>query len=331
MPLTKQKLLFGFICLQLLGAAALILSFYVGVWQLELLISFTPLLVTVLIASISISSLLIALLKNFKQNLPFLILAGATWLAALFILFHAFTAQVPVKVAASSGETITFATFNKLYSNYDIERSTSYLHQQAVDIIAMQEVRPAQVSGIAEQLGLEHTHTSRTFATSGGTSVVLFSRYPFVSVETIELATKHPVVRAEIKTPHSGNVVVYSVHIPVPSSPFLYNKRNIVLDSLAEAVQKETLPVLIGGDFNTTVYSPVMRTFSGTVSSHITPITTERIPACSWYGYGSFMCVRIDHIFAPKNAQVTRLTISPDIGADHRAIIADIILERSVH
>lgn len=327
MPLTKQKLLFGFICLQFLGAVALILSFYVEVWQLELLVSFTPLLVTVLIASISISSLLIALLKNFKQNLPLLILASATWLAALFILFHAFTAQVPVKVAASSGETITFATFNKLYSNYDIERSTSYLRQQAVDIIAMQEVRPAQVSGIAEQLGLEHTHTSRTFATSGGTSVALFSRYPFVSVETIELATEHPVVRAEIKTPHSGNVVVYSVHIPVPSSPFLYNKRNIVLDSLAETIQKETLPVIIGGDFNTTAFSPAMRSFSREVELSIQPVATERIPACSWFGYGAPMCVRIDHIFAPKNAQITNLTISPGIGSDHRAVIAEIALQ----
>lgn len=320
-------MLFAFVALQLLAALALIISFYVELWPFELLVSFTPLSAALLAVGLTISSILILVLKEFKGNLPLVIITGTAWLAALFILFHAFTAQQPTEVAASDNHTITFATFNKLYSNHDIKRFAEYLKQQNIDILALQEVRPTEVSNIAEQLGFEHTHTSRTFATSGGTSVVLLSRLPFESVETIELATEHPVIRAVVQTPQGSSVVVYSVHIPVPSSPFLYNKRNIVLDSFAKTIQKEELPVIIGGDFNTTVFSPAMRTFSSAVHSSIRPVATERIPACSWYGYGPPLCIRIDHVYIPVSAKITSLTIAPDLGSDHRAIIARIVLQ----
>lgn len=325
---TKHRLLFAFIALQLFGAMALMLSFYIEVWILELLVSFTPLFLTVLIVSLGVSSIFIATQKHLRQSTPLLILTGIAWLATIFILFHTFTVQKPIEITETSAETITFAAFNKLYSNYDTKRYTNYLNQQDIDILALQEMRPAEVPAVAETLGFAHSHVSRTFTTSGGTAVALLSRYPFESVETVELATKHPVIRAEIKTPDSDIIVVYSVHVPVPASKYLYTKRNIVLNSLAEAIQQEELPVLVGGDFNTTVFSPAMREFSREVSPSIKPIATEKIPTCSWYGYGSPLCIRIDHIFAPTSAQITNLTISPDIGSDHRAVIAKIAIER---
>lgn len=327
MSTLKHKLLFTFICLQLLGSLLLAAAFFVERWQLELLVSFTPQLMVLLFASLIISSVVLVLLKDFKRNHIPIVAAGTTWLVALFIFSHSLTIQKSVDIVQSSNTTITFATFNKLYSNQDTERFTNYLKEQDIDILALQEMRPVEVPEIAEQLGFEYTYTSRTFATSGGTSVVLLSRFPFTSVETIELATKHPVIRAQIETPDSGDVVVYSVHIPVPSSPFLYNKRNIVLDSLSETTQKEELPVIIGGDFNGTIFSPAMKHFSNDVSSTLQPIAIQRIPECSWFGYGSAMCIRIDHIFAPKSAQITNFWVAPDLGADHRALIAEIDLE----
>lgn len=324
----KQTLLFSFICLQLIGAVALIAAFFIELWPLELLVSFTPVAMALLLAALAICSGIVLGGAHLRRSLPLIGVTATTWLAALFIVFQAFTAQQPITlVHTDEKKAITFATLNKLYTNYDFERFTDYLNDQDIDILALQEMRPAEVQEVAERLGFEYVHMTRTFASSGGTAVVLLSRFPFISAETVELATNHPVVRAEVETPSNGAIVVYAVHIPVPSSKFLYNKRNIVLDSLAETIQQEALPVLIGGDFNTTVYSPAMRRFSTTVSPRIAPIATERIPACSWYGYGLPLCVRIDHIFAPRNAQITDFTISPAIGADHRAIIADIVLD----
>ncbi len=324
----KHTLLLAFASLQLLGALALLASFFVAAWHLELLLSFTPLLMGLLLAGLVSTTVCIVLLKNYKQNALLVGTTCATWLVAVCIAAYAFTAQTPIVMSAPEGKTITFAALNKLYSNHDTDRFTTYLDKQDIDILALQEMRPSEVPGVAERLGFEHTYTSRTFATSGGTSVALLSRFPFASVETIELATEHPVIRAEVETPGSGTIVVYSVHIPVPASKFLYNKRNVVFQSLAETIQNEKLPVIVGGDFNTTIFSPAMRLFSREVAATIKPIAAERIPACSWYGYGPLMCVRIDHVFAPKDAEIASLVVSSDIGPDHRALIAKIRLAR---
>ncbi len=127
-----------------------------------------------------------------------------------------------------------------------------------------------------------------------------------------------------MQTPESGNVAVYSVHIPVPSSDLLYNKRNIVLESLAKTLDEDELPVMVGGDFNTTIYSPAMRTFKSATSTTLKAITEDKIPACSWYGYGSSLCIRIDHVFTSKDIQIIDRMLAPDLGSDHRAIITKI-------
>lgn len=327
MTSTKHTVLLAFVSLQLIGAMFLIASYFLQIWPLELLVSFTPQVLTILILSLIISSIRIAYLKNARRSPPFLVVVGATWLAASIIVFCALSAQPSPHLVQSDDETtIRFATFNKLYSNHDLDSFTDYFSQHSIDVLALQEVRPSEVPSIAQRLGFEYTHSSRPFTTSGGTSVALLSHFPFASAETIELATEHPVVRAVVNTPLDGKVAVYSVHLPVPSSPFLYNKRNTVLNSLAKTVEREALPVIIGGDFNTTVFSPTLHTFNDSIQGRLQSTTTGAIPLCSWYGYGSPLCIRIDHIFIPTSAKLTDFTIAPDHGSDHRALIAEIDL-----
>src|SRR5690606_16919415 len=113
MESTKHKVLFSFVCLQLLGAVVLAVAFYIELWPLELLVSFTPIATTLLVVALTSCSILILFLKSFSASLPLLAITGITWAAAIFILIHAFTAQKPVELATSNEKTITFASLNK--------------------------------------------------------------------------------------------------------------------------------------------------------------------------------------------------------------------------
>lgn len=315
----KHKILFAFILAQAMAMVCLIASFYIQIWPFELLVSLTQTLTIIFIAALSLSSVLFIFMKDFKNHMPVVVITVLAWLAVLYILFFTLTTQQPTTLSHPEQDDLTFAIFNKNYNNHDDNRYIDYFKQQQADVIAMQEMHAEEVEYVADQLGFDYYYTSPPFATAGWTSVAVISRYPFASVETVELSSQHPVVRAVVQTPSGGEVAFYSVHAPVPSSNFLYNKRNIVLDSLASTLSQEELPMVVGGDFNTTIYSPAMRTFSSAVSPNLLPVSTKAWPVCSLYGYG--FCIRIDHVFISKGLEISSSSVGPDLGSDHRAII----------
>lgn len=318
-----NKLIPAIIFAQAIGAFLLIASFTVELWLFELLVSFTTTLCVILFLGLFSTTVSLVIQKSFTNTRLLFGILGITWLAGVYILQVSVSYHNSIPTTHLPGNEITFATFNKLYSNSQINKVAQYLNTMDIDIIALQEIRASEVSALAEYLDFEHTYISRPFTTAGGTSVALLSRFPFETIETIELETNHPVIRALVHTPHT-KVAVYSVHIPVPSSNILYQKRNAVLASLSNRLLEENSPVIIGGDFNTTRYSPALKRFNESIESKIKPVGINSWPACSWYGFGAPFCIRIDHIYTSKEATVSNFQISPEIGSDHRVLVTDI-------
>lgn len=322
----KHKLLFSLVVLQAVGAITLTLSFYLWALPFELLLSFTPLIALILIVGLSVSTIVLLLLKHLrnKWQLRTTVLAGLAF--SFYGLYFSLTAQLPAQVAKTDKPTITFATFNKLYSNRNLSKASNYFNKQNIDVLAVQEAEAGEVDQLRQQLGFEHTYASKKARAVKDTVVGIVSRYPFESVKAIELTSGRSLIRAVILMPNNSKVAVYAVHLPGPFSLDLYKDRNIDTVTLSKVLQKETLPAVIGGDFNTTIFSPSLRQFTAAINTTMQPVTLDRWPQCSWYGFTSPMCLRIDHVYIPKAAQLVNVDVSPNLGSDHRAVIVEFTL-----
>ena len=112
----------------------------------------------------------------------------------------------------------------------------------------------------------------------------------------------------------------YSLHLTGPFRAQFYEEKLIDNNSVIKILTNESLPYAIGGDFNTTVYSPGLRHFTTGVGSSVKPTVSGAFPECSRFKGLRILCLRIDHIYIPQSASMIKTTISPDLGSDHRAL-----------
>jgi len=322
----KHRILLYLIILLTGGAVALALSFHIQLWPFELVLSFTPLLAIIAAVGVTLCLLFLLTLKDIRGDWRIAGCVAVGMLASVYSIYFSLTVQPPVQLNSTEQPTLTFATFNKLYSNSDLSRASDYFSGQNVSVLAIQEAQAGEVKQVREQLGFDYSHAPDDLRTSFGTIVGIISRYPIASAETIALTNDYSLVRAMIVTPEQGEVAFYAVHLPAPFSPGLYADRDTDTEELARILQEETLPIVLGGDFNTTIFSPSLQQFNAATSAFLQPVTLERWPDCSWYGFGAPLCMRIDHVYISEDLQLVDVQVSPDLGSDHRAVVVEVAL-----
>jgi endonuclease/exonuclease/phosphatase (EEP) superfamily protein YafD len=81
-------------------------------------------------------------------------------------------------------------------------------------------------------------------------------------------------------------------------------------------------PKLLVGDFNLPVESAIYRDHWSqyTNAFSVAGWGLGHTRYCRWHG------VRIDHILTGPESQVDRCWVGPDVGSDHRPLIADLVL-----
>jgi vancomycin resistance protein VanJ len=328
-----QKTITALCSLACAGLIILSFTFHIKVWPLELILSMTPQLL--ILSSVVLSGGVIYLTKYYdlfdKKYLQkyrifhaVLVVGLVAW---LYAVTYSFTLQSPAPVAvASSNSTFRFATYNTLFTNTNFEKPVKYLLDQEVDVAVFQEVGVGELRAIQEQLGYPYGRLAENASESFFGSVGIISRLPVRSVSVTPLTEGYAIVRAEIETPSNQNAVFYGVHLTAPFSGKKYRQNLQETRILADMIAGETLPVIVGGDFNTTVFSPKLQEFNRAARNVVKPITSGGWPQCSWVGYGPLLCMRIDQVYIPKDAALHGVTISPDLGSDHRMIVTELSL-----
>lgn len=231
--------------------------------------------------------------------------------------------SLPPHTLDTNKQLISVATFNKLLTNDDIAAAAQYFSDENVDIILLQEIYRSEAQELANMLGYEYTTTSQKYS-AGSTEIAIISRFPLRNTEQINLKTDFDkgLLRAEV-TIDDIRYAVYGAHITVPIGTERYDSGNQEFKASLEVLQNEELPLIFGGDLNRSVHSPVLRGFANTLMAQGVRITTDTsIPStCSWHGFGSLLCTRIDHIFVSEEFTHSSETVSDDIGSDHRVVI----------
>lgn len=225
----------------------------------------------------------------------------------------------PLTGADAAGTPLTLVTFNVSPENDALPAALDWLRAQNADVVLLQEMGAADVTALAQQY--EYAVQNEAGA--------LFSRYRIVE-ESVFLLGERSQQRLLLDVA-GQSVVLYNVHLAMPlndneGEPLLLRydetRRNQQIVELLAMAQEETLPLLIGGDFNMSEYSPVY----ASLAAHL----TDSYRAASW-GIGatwpagaseeltSFLprLFRLDYVWHSDEWRALDAIVGPALGSDH--------------
>ncbi len=223
---------------------------------------------------------------------------------------------------AASGE-FRFVTFNVFYANEDLARIGEYLEAIDADVVALQEMNAMQARQLATHLP-SYPHAYLGAAHRYG--AVVFSRWPIEKGEMLELIPGGARVARVVIDWRSGPVTVLGTHLHWPMSPASARQRNAELEQLAKLALHIRGPVLVGGDFNITAWSPYFR--SAVEDSGLQDCARGRGLIATWPTLLPSLGIRIDHCLASRDWNVVGVRTGPALGSDHYPAVNDLELKR---
>lgn len=318
--------IFKYFCILLATISLLLcLAYYLRLWPLELLVSFAPLVTCLLLLALAGCGIFVF----FKHPLLDSWAIGGLALAGLLTIFSLWRSLTVLDLASiTAGQTvsITFVTFNKEFSNHDYKKAASYLKSQTPSVVALQETTPDAVKQISKEAGMNYYYISDKLNTVKGTGAAIISRFPIKESKTLEIGEHSSLVRVVVSPSKNNQVAFYSLHLVGPFSPNRYSNRGHDIKAAGEQLDSEKLPAILGGDFNTTPYSPDLQKFNNLVADKFKNVATGQWPECTRYNTNPLLCLRIDHVYIPNGTSLTDTYKSSNLGSDHRALVVKVKL-----
>jgi endonuclease/exonuclease/phosphatase (EEP) superfamily protein YafD len=195
-------------------------------------------------------------------------------------------------------------------------------HRQEVDVVLVQETGPDFAAGM---VALEEEFPYRLAQLESAFGIALLSRYPLHEAKTLELIDlDFPALDAYIIAP-SGPLRLVGVHPPPPVSEELARWRNRYMKKLVPLIEN-TQPVLVLGDFNSTVWSPNLREFME--KTQLRDAQQGFGPLASWPAvtarYTGILGIPIDLMLVSDTVRVEERRAMPPLGSDHLPVLTHI-------
>ncbi|GGB35132.1 hypothetical protein GCM10011316_04080 [Roseibium aquae] len=320
---------------------------FAGVWLSDNMSFFVPQLLGFAAAGLIAGTILcwfpVMWPRFFKAGLLLLcaglaVLAAATMIRPLGLVQNAATSDAPA---------IRMVSINLERLFLHAPRLTAYLSNLQADILVFQET----AWGLQEWR-LARSGPGQAFAGTapypghlavgdlGG--IVLFSRYPIRHREFISVPGTPPdnpgarrgILAVTLDT-DQGPLQVLAVHAASPRDRTRWMDRQAYLETLRRVISQKRrdseAPLVVMGDWNT---SPWSYHFGQTLSQ--TGLNT-RFPSGFPIATRFFFDYRlrwilgapVDHIAVSPGVDLSNVSVGPDVGTDHRPLIADLTLPRT--
>jgi vancomycin resistance protein VanJ len=205
--------------------------------------------------------------------------------------------------------------------------AVALIRQEQPDILLLQEVTWSTAHNLKNELADLYPDSELHFIYEPGMEQAIISRYPLTS--TGASYHKGRTQKALADTPN-GSVAVWNVH---PRSPTKWSEQYRQISALAKDIAAVDVPLIVGGDFNTTDQAEAYRY----VNQHLHNAHWE-----AGWGFGfSFPAhiprfkripivtpmVRIDHIFYSDHFFAHSAdTLSTAGGSDHLPVVTELSL-----
>jgi endonuclease/exonuclease/phosphatase (EEP) superfamily protein YafD len=229
---------------------------------------------------------------------------------------------------SDNGAALRVLTCNTDGRNLQRREIELLVAQTLPDIVALQE---------AEAIDFGPVFPEGWHIEAGPAGLLLATRFPIQGRDYLteaELGARGAVGRYRLETP-AGELIAVNVHLPTPREGFeevLHTRggaaairEGIAAREHASAVVRAWLgdmggDAIVGGDFNMPVESAIYRRHW----SEFANAFSKAGWGCGYTKQTRWFGVRIDHILVGKAWTCRRAWVGPDVGSDHRPLIAQL-------
>lgn len=210
-------------------------------------------------------------------------------------------------------------SFNVLFLNTRYADTVRWVQQTDPDIAFFPEVTPLWADGLAPlKSTLPHCIIH---AQTHNFGFALYSKYPIVE----QILMPSPVLgMAMVKVTldiHGERMIFVGVHPPSPLSAAYSKGRDNAYNDLAKLLSHETRPVVMAGDFNATPWSHALAPL---VQIGLRDTMLGRGFSATWQRNIPFVAIPIDQILLGGPIRTKARQTGPDLGSDHRPVVADL-------
>ena len=224
--------------------------------------------------------------------------------------------------AADTGESLRVLVANVSAQNRSYAAVRSLVEQADPDLAIFMEVDEdwqTQLDSLNAQLPY---HMGQALPFYLG--LLVYSKQPLQNPRVELFGTEQNISLLGTLSFNDRPLSLIATHPLPPIRADLFHHRNQQLFAIGEYARSLAGPVLLAGDFNVSLWSPYYRQLERRSRLHNARRGFGILPTWSPLHPSWMLSLPIDHALVSKELVATRVEVGPDIGSDHRPLIADL-------
>ncbi|MGC9527187.1 MAG: endonuclease/exonuclease/phosphatase family protein [Limnospira sp.] len=223
-----------------------------------------------------------------------------------------------------SSNTLRVAVSNVNAKNRNFDAVISWVREENPDILAIVEANQAWQDGLQP---IRDRFPFLMFETSQdrpGIGIALYSKLPLNNASVQFIGNeKRPTIVAKL-TQNNREFWAIATHPTPPISKWLVSVRNRQLEAIAKFIPTLSEPVILLGDLNITMWSPIYKNTLGKTRLRNSRRGFGILP--TWPTRNPYLHIPIDHCLVSPEIQVLQMRRGLNVGSDHLPIVMDLAI-----
>ncbi|HAC62539.1 MAG TPA: endonuclease/exonuclease/phosphatase [Cyanothece sp. UBA12306] len=224
-------------------------------------------------------------------------------------------------------------TFNVHKDNKKYFQTIQFVKKEQPDLVAFIETTPEWHKKL-ELLGDTWPYICGKYS-KYAQELIVYSKQELKDCKIEQFAAYEKLNISAKLTINKQTISLIVTHPQAPISEQFFAWRNQQLDSMAKYIKNLDKPIIVMGDLNITMWSPYYeklisstnlknaRQGFGILPTWPTQNTYSLFPKF----LAPFLSIPIDHYLISPNIQVVNLKTGPNIGSDHRPLVAELFIK----
>lgn len=278
-------------------------------WTLDLFSHFRLLYIVVCAGALLFS------LARRRASLVLVSLISLLWNAQLIHAFH----QTAETTGSNTSKPLRVMTFNVMTSNENHVACVNHVLESDADVVCLLEVDETWRQNL-EPLRVKYPNRVEEM-NDGNFGIACYTRLPLKSSE-IRRFTVLALPTVLLNLDYLGKPLTFIGTHPIPPmgsvNAHAWHEQLSLIGSIAASVNGD---VILAGDLNATPWCDGMRLLrkKGGLDFH----STDPVWQPTW-GFPLLLMIPIDHVMVKGDLTVTKRTIGPPLGSDHRSVTVEI-------
>jgi endonuclease/exonuclease/phosphatase (EEP) superfamily protein YafD len=227
--------------------------------------------------------------------------------------------------AAAASQSYRVAMANIEFENEDVEAVQAFIEAADADILILEEFTPTWEENLANLKTAYPYFETRPRVDAWG--IAFFSRIPYEDIEVDDPGPRtYPTIYAHYDL-EGTPVTVIGTHPAHPVGDDNVQARDLQLATMVEFASQRTEPVVMCGDFNSTLWSVNFRTFLADADLRNAGQGFGFQP--TWPTTFPLILTPFDHCLVSEEIRVHNFETGPNTGSDHYPIMMDFSIEPS--